>query len=626
MAANRGTIALVPPGPEIDWVFDPLPPSRGRRGGEPAGHAFRHHIDAFVREVVQNANDQRLGDAEVHFRLRTVAGAALEDFLGALAWPTLEAHLRAAVKSPSGRAIADALSALQEHEELTLLQIEDRNTVGLVGDELEGESNFRALARDVLFSHKQDDTAGGSYGLGKSVLWTFSEFRTVVFHSVLSKHERGQVSPRLIGRAELGSHTLPNGDGFQGPGWFGRVVEDDRGRRAESVWGVAARQIAAKLGIDRRDEAGTGTSILVVGFRDPTTDEAQSITVLSEAFRSATVRHFWPALFGIPGRPLVVWVATPDGGSPVRMRDAPECEPFQQCYAQRADATDRLERPGDVVVREIPVEVPGLRPKGKAVRGSVRLCVRHAADAETRLQGHIALFRGPGMVVTYRDKRRIALAARPFHAVLACGLARAPEAPTEADRAIDAFLRAAEPPGHDAWHPTDNLRQRYQRGFRKAIDDLFRAVDKALREIVVPSPRHGAPGPDLLRRRFPVGRSGTPPRPEPPVFTIRDLEGRFGAGRWHFTGTISPENLPDGAKWRCTVRLFEVDADGKEVAPIPIETFETDPAAAAVHIDDGRATVDAGKHRSVLHFAGTSNPLPAGDRITVALEVEGHHG
>ena len=92
---------------------------------------------------------------------------------------------------------------------------------------------------------------------------------------------------------------------------------------------------------------------------------------------------------------------------------------------------------------------------------------------------------------------------------------------------------------------------------------------------------------------------------------------------------MAPENLPaDGsaAPWSCTIRLFEVDADGALVEPVPIEHLETDPELSRVEIRDGEARIDAGDHRLAVDFTGTSAPLPGGERVEIALEVTGRHG
>jgi hypothetical protein len=122
-------------------------------------------------------------------------------------------HLQAASETPGERSLKQALRALDQNHRTVVLKIEDRNTIGLTGDEAEGESHFRALCKDTLYSHKMGAIAGGSYGLGKSVLWSFSAFSTVLFNSILSQDPAGHRSPRVIGRAELPSHGLASKGG-----------------------------------------------------------------------------------------------------------------------------------------------------------------------------------------------------------------------------------------------------------------------------------------------------------------------------------------------------------------------------------------------------------------------------
>ena len=455
-------------GRPIEWVFDVLLPSMARRGGDPASHAFRQNMATFVREVVQNSNDQAIEFPEVHFRFVELEGPSLDEFQRAISWQTLEPHLRAAGTSKGGRHVRQFLEELAKRRRLVVLNIEDRNTVGLTGDELTGDSHFRALCKDTLYSHKRSEGAGGSYGLGKSVLWAFSGLSTVLFNSNLSEDPKGKHSPRLIGRTELPSHGIgeKDADWFGGAGWFGERVDLATGARAESVWHDAAKDLAQRLHLPRNP--ATGTSLLIVGFRDPTADSDASVEELAADTRKATARHFWPAIT-MPRYPLVVWVATAEGGTNIGRKalDAlPSIRPFVECYAQRDSERETLDEPGDVVVREIPLELPGRRDGGAAVRGHVRLCVRLADEkGPGDLMGRVAWFRKPGMVVRYWDRRSLALGVRPFHAVLACGEARDPESPTVHDRDIERFLRAAEPPGHDDWDTTAALKSEYKRGY-----------------------------------------------------------------------------------------------------------------------------------------------------------------
>ncbi|MBC8072621.1 MAG: hypothetical protein IAG13_30145, partial [Deltaproteobacteria bacterium] len=252
------------------WIFDELPPSGARRGDDPAQHAFRPDLATFVREVIQNANDQALAAPTVSFTARVLQGDALEHFTRAIAWDDLTAHLRATADTRTGARIGRMLADIQRTQRLPVLCVEDRSTVGLTGDEDDPQSHFRALCKDTLFSHKREASAGGSYGLGKSVLWAFSGLRTVLFASRLADDPPGHRSPRLIGRAELPSHRIES-TSYVGSGWLGASVRLPDGRtRAESVWDTAAARMIEALGIPR--DAASGTSILVVGVRDPTED------------------------------------------------------------------------------------------------------------------------------------------------------------------------------------------------------------------------------------------------------------------------------------------------------------------------------------------------------------------
>jgi hypothetical protein len=607
----------VPAAEPVAWVFDPLPASGARRGGDPASHVFRQSVSSFVREVVQNANDQRIDAPEVHFRFIELSGDALSRFRSAAEWGSLAPHLRAAGKTRGGRSLSVALAEHERRGKLQLLVIEDRSTVGLTGDETTGESHFRALCKDTLFSHKQSESAGGSYGLGKSILWAFSGLSTVLFNSTLSAEGPGQVSPRLFGRAELPSHTC-GGAEFAGSGWFGRVVQSPAGARAESVWRERAAQLADAMRIGRSEYAGT--TIAILGFRDPTADVERSIEELAQEFREAVEREFWPALI-LPGNPLVVWVA---GGkaSPILPRDFTLARPFADAYRRRDSDRLVLEHPGDVVVREVPIEIPARRDGARTVKGAVRLCVRLHEEGEPHpLSGRVAWFRGPGMVVRYTDRRSLALGARPFHAVVACGDARCPEASTEEDHAIELFLRAAEPPGHDLWESTPSLKAEYKPGYAKALDALRSKVDDELKAIVVAQPRHGKQGPDRLRKRFLLGQRGGGGS-APSAFKFRSISARFDDSRWHFEGEIRPSQ--PAATWTCTLRITEIGEDGGEVRTIPIERLDI--TAGTPRLEGGVASITVDAPALVVRGSSVELARPPGALRAISLEIHGEIG
>lgn len=649
---------------DVDWVFDALPPSGARRGGDPAKHAFEASLPVFVREVVQNAIDQAMpGEPpDVHFRFHELGGDELAAFQEAARWKTLRAHLDAAAQSRGGQGIAKALADLDRRQKLLVLLVEDRDTVGLTGDEDQGESHFRALCKDTLYSHKQSEGAGGSYGLGKSVLWGFSGLSTVLFLSKLSDERPGQTSPRLIGRTELPTHNVrppdskpgaasakagskaaaiaipslkskaagkldgkadarPDGkadakpDGklgsYAGSGWFGaRSVEPPY--RAESLWADDAEELSAPLRLARNNADATGTSILILAFRDPTADAEPSPADLAAGIRAAVEREFWPA---IAMRRLSTWVAGGHSGGIVAERDFKLARPFIEAYRGASDAKELLD-PGDVVCRDIPVDVPARRDGTPAVTGRVRLAVRLCGEHEPNdLIGRVALFRSPGMVVRYLDQRALVRASRPFHAMVACGAARDPAAPEPSDLAVERFLRAAEPPGHDKWDVTETLKADYKLGYKKALDQLSTRIVDALKSIMLDTPAQGRRGPERLRKKFPLGVKGGAGGAES-AFRFGNISAQYEAGRWSFRGEIYPARpLP---AWSCEIKLAELGEDGGKLGELAVAELSTrEPSAIEVHAGVGCVRTSS----VLLAFEGLSAPGRPGRAL--GLEIRG---
>lgn len=592
-------------------MFDRLPPSGARRGGDPAEHVFRHDLDTFAREVIQNANDQRVGDPRVDFTYELLKGVELQAFLDALAFNELEPHLDAASTGRAGRRVRETLATLRGKKELALLRIEDRNTHGLTGAEDSTDSHFRALCKDTLFSQKRSDSAGGSFGLGKSVLWAFSGLSTVVFNSIPRECPDGLKPPRLIARAELPSHEVKGRD-FGGSGWFGNRVTNPGGERAESMWGLAAGTVAHELRI-RRKQLDSGTTILILGFREPAADTEESQGRVESRLLAAAHTWFWPAM-SFEGRRLSVAVGAQPDAPP---QESEVARPFWECWQGRRSQRTTLEEAGDVVVRELPIDLPATRAGDKAVRGEVRLVVRLAPERSADpLLGHVALFRGAGMVVKYLDRRALVSLGRPFHAVLACGEARLPEAPTATDRAVETFLRLAEPPGHDEWESSDALKETYQRGYAKALSDLKDRVTATLRELLVPRAELGTRGPERLMRRFPLGAQGRPAG-TPTEFHFGKFTARLADGTWRFSGDISPSR--PGGRWRARIRLSEAGEDGAVLGEIPIAGLEL--SAGSVRLESGVAYVEVPRGAESTAFSGVSGPVAVGERAT-ALDLE----
>jgi hypothetical protein len=596
-------------------------------GGDPTKYALDKEISVFTREVLQNANDQgpeEDGPVEVTFRLNPLSGDDLDQFKEAIDWDELHEHLETVADMDNGGGYQRYLNRIEEEDELLLLTVEDRNTTGLIGSDDDENSNFRALVRDVLFSSKPDDsTSGGSYGLGKAVLWAFSGVSTVLFNSQLAKDPEDYESPRLIARTRLPTHRSQDGDIiYQGPGWFGHFNDKEEDEIPRSIWGDETEDLAEALHVER--PGVSGTSATVVGFRDPTAEEQPEVNELAEEILEASVKYFWPAIhFG----DLEVSVETPDGIREADIDEVPAVHPFVECVDEPVNADAELDDPGDVASRKIPLEIPDEYDGDPTEDGSVTLSVRLAdPDDDEELVNKVAFFRGAGMVVKYWDRDRVVLGDRDFYAALVCGRARAwgNGDPTDADQDIEKFLRAAEPPEHDTWTSTENLKNGYKRGGPTTVSGLHNDVTEKLRKLVQQSRSRGKLGPKRLAKRFPIGR-GSPqgsvsPTPERVINGDTTVEFSADTDRWEFSGYLEP-TVDEHRGWFATVALRRMAEDGPTEDFIPVVSIQPDDLSVSHGTNDGKGNLDADESTDGIKFEGYSEADPREGETR--LEIEG---
>ncbi|MFW5921279.1 MAG: hypothetical protein ACOCUS_05510, partial [Polyangiales bacterium] len=383
-------------------------------------------------------------------------------------------------------------------------------------------------------------------------------------------------------------------------------VRTDHGERAESVWSGRAAELAKALRVDRTDPDVPGTSILIVGFRDPTSEAEDDPDELVQRIRKAATRFFWPAMV-MYMRKLRIAVVRDGRDEPIQVNREPAVAPFVECYRRRGEAGHTLHEPGDLAVRRIPIQLPDRRDGTRLGTGYADLVVRLAAEGDrSELRDHVAMFRGPGMVVRYWDRSGLTIGMRPFHAVLVCGEARDPANVDPTDHEVELFLRHAEPPGHDKWDSTPALKREYKRGYGKALEQLRSKVNEELRKLLAPQPIQGTKGPDRLQKRFPIGPRGGRGS-EPSAFHFSNLSARYDGERWHFRGQMQPDRF--GLAWQATLSLNELGEDGRAVDAVAIASLSIEADGAAHRLADGTATIEAGADVRAVSFRGTSEPV-----------------
>jgi hypothetical protein len=638
-------------------------PGDSMDGDIPYKDALDFDVRTLARETGQNvldANAAMDAPAKIVYRFLRLDGDELTRFQDAVDWDAYAEHLERFSDEDTSLRIDDFLTDLRNREQLDVLVVEDHNTHGLFGGEIEDDTPYNALVRDSKITVKDNDTSGGSHGVGKFVNYGLSLGSMVLFYSDLpeallemdeeleSDYVTEQVadSPRLVGRALLpdcrrADKRILDGEEI----WFGTYDPSGETERPVSTWGDDAELTADRLGLSR--PAVPGTSVGIVGFGRPDGDVPPDIDATADELKHAVAYHFWPAMeIG----DLEVEVVTPEESEVVTVDRAasdyaPEIAPFVKTFRQYQDADDELRQPGDVAKTTVNFE---FQPKGQdSIEGSVNLGVRvpTAADLEhTETLNHVAIFRGRGMVVDYLSKRSLASRGQDFHAILAAGNARPwPNGTTTGvDAAVDKFLRAAEPAEHDEWDNQPKLQQNYQGRCAGTVRDIQGAYMKdALLPLIRTDDDNEGDVVPAVSALFDLGSEGTGDVEEDNCVVNRVVVSREfdpAERRWVYEAEIGPKSDVHGA-WTATLTLRQKGDDNSNAGDIDVESVDPVRPTPGATVDEEVkerkrkpdltvGTIVAEASVSSVDVRVTSTPLPStdarlGDIGTVSPAVTG---
>ena len=560
--------------------------------------ALNSKVITIPREAIQNTDDAGLKGKtpELVFRFETLEGEALEKFLPAIDWEELRKHMYAVAEIDDSIGVEEALEQIHDGS-LNVLVVEDKHAEGLDGAEDSRKTNYSSLVKDFGITTKEGDQAG-SEGVGSSIFYGFSGFKTVLFNTIPADLAGGETPPRLVGRVDLPDHEL-RGRPYSGDGWLG--VDSPEHDRPVSAWGEAAEAIAEDLNISRPDEPGT--SIAIVGFREPTRSTRSPDKIVDRLYE-ATAQHYWPALVDGSIEVSVQGPSDPEP-QPVEPKTVPKLAPYIKAYEQISSAGDSLDDEGAVVVREMPFQVPPLKGGKDHPESQLRLVVRRPdEDDPNTLRNKVALFRGARHVVKYRKYDHVArTAGQDFVGLLLVGGANQglEEALSDRNQAAERFFRDAEPEEHDEWTGgTSKLENRYEGEGLDSIRDLIRnEVPDELHDVLATAKTDDE---DRLRnagKEFPFfpnsrlgsggpggggGGGGSSP------FDEVSSESRFDGHEHHYDGKLVTADASPG-KWTATVEIEEVDSANRKLDSVDVADVDA-PLATRAEVVDGVAEID----------------------------------
>jgi hypothetical protein len=615
------------------WVFDPVPPSGQFTGGIPSAYVFKPELDTFVREVLQNSLDARQPDSstpvEVKFTFRRLQGEDRQRFLDTVDWDYLKTHLQAVVDGNNTMSVllANAIANLDEGA-LTLLRIDDSGTEGLTGDEDTPGTNFSSLCRNILDTTKDAPGKGGSYGLGKALLWQFSASSTVLFSSRVEEESPQKL--RFFARTELPSHEIGQSR-WNGSGWYGFPETVRNGKRAVSVWDEDAEKITRAIHLYRPAQLGTGTSILILGFHEPAQEEARPLNTVAQDILNSAARWFWKCM--VSDRPSLKVSAEVYEGHELSFRaeSSPGAEFLPFIQAALAEKTVfKSFQPGEVAEKDLKFKIPA-RKSGDTPEIEAALTFRLSRveddPEESTWNNRIALIRGSGMVVEYRSASR-RISGAPFSGVLLAGNARGF---SEADNALEEFLKDAEPPSHDQWKATERIQEEYRKGSRSRLDRLWRDLDEAVIELCGQEIRSDAEAPESLVRLFrrDTAQSGRSQKLDDQKLQLTGLNAFLDEGIWRFSGRITQSGMLK-RPWSFSL-LLRLDSEAGEGEKLLIGTLQTS-GDTTVKIKSELAECVVQPSSQEIEFEGTTKPIDDPDlmpdlqRTRVRIEVQPGRG
>lgn len=428
-----------------------------------------------LRETLQNSVDARKDQGPVTYYSKIWE-----------ATPQQQRALRQNVLTSIPQPLRE-LDGQLKRDGLRLLVIADWNTHGLCGPTRadiatrERPTNYRDFFLNVG-REEAKGLSGGTFGLGRGVLFDISEVGTIVVFSRTTA--AGKPVARLAAMA-LSPAFERNAQRFTGRHWWCSFTAVNH---PEPVTGRTAERLASEIGLDVIPEGQTGTAILVVAPRVPS---GYSLEHVTDEMISAAQLYGWPLMVGRQGRPEVEFqfdlgddswepLDPEAAGSPVR--------DFVTAY-RHAIAREPTDQPTSWVRREITYGAGRADPVPLGV-----LVFRHL-PALIEPQSHseldpedvgigvacIALMRGPRIVVKYMPVAAHPSGARTVGVFVA-------------DGAHERAFAESEPVAHDDWIPQKlNLGPNARNPVKQALAKIREAIKADIKQSLTGEAPGGRP-------------------------------------------------------------------------------------------------------------------------------------
>ncbi len=388
-------------------------------------------LQMVLREAIQNSCDATIPGSgpTILIRIRTLNPTQI-NILKTVFFSDL----------PSDRTSKDKLLFFLNSKTPRVLEICDYQTLGLMGPTRADcvppgttQTNFINFMRNFGSNHDTQNR-GGTYGFGKASLYQASNCETIIVNSLTTFDST--IVQRLMG-CHLGlQHEKFISDTqvqrFTGRHWWGHKKHDDF---VDPIEGPEALKLATEIGLPKRVESQTGTSIMIL---DPFIEH--STDVLAGLIQESLLWNFWPRLTLDTPKTKKIDFQIEIDGKPYTL-PLPENFPPLDLYAAAIKKIRTSQKDTISIKRYKPAKTLGQLSLIKGIRGKRTPLTSPQDTLIPSVSCHIALMRPVELVVKYYEGNSL-----PDERVEWAGVFIADE------RVQHAFAKA-EPPAHDDWQP-----------------------------------------------------------------------------------------------------------------------------------------------------------------------------
>lgn len=478
-------------------------------------------LQTVIREAVQNSWDARMKSGTPQFvvHLRQLS----DDEMKVIREVVFDDYVRESAK--------DCLSGFLKQRNPWILELSDVGTSGLGGptdasvitrdDE---DSDFVDFVRNVGTPR---DTAhgGGTYGYGKSSLYSLSKWGTIIIDSQTRYKSRDE--RRLIACRVASSFIVEKGANrgkYTGRHWWGKC--DYSGEGLDPVGGRTAHTVSRKIGALERGDEDYGTSIMIL---DPFMEDRPEKVM--NAIQRALLWNFWPKMVKYQDKGDSMTFRTLLNGSELVLPELDDCPPLDIF----ASALRKLKSgDGTPIDCRSPKKHLGLLRIEKEPKGVRRPGFGPQDDGMfPEAASHVALMRPAELVVKYLEGNLLPPTAE-WGGVFICS----------GEDDVEHAFAMSEPPAHDDWcfssMPKGNAKTFVRvalRRIREQMEQVAAAVQINAEgqgaELARLSGRMGAlltgATGDGLSPSRPAGKRGASRKPK--SLRISNLEG-YGPAEW----------------------------------------------------------------------------------------------